>query len=598
MTDKNDSGKMIGMNLNKNLLSQLKQVKLLFGTAVIGGLAAGIFVLFQARVLSKIINQVFLEQNTLSQVKPLLWILLLIIFLRALIFFFSEVVSSRLAIYVKSNLRENLIRKINQLGPNFTRQQQSSQLISAAIKGVETLDAYYGQYLPQIILAALVPLTFLVLVFPLDFLSALVLLLTAPLIPVFMFLIGKNAEKLTGRQWNALNRLSTYFYDTLKGLTTLKTLNQSIKQKETIREIDKEYLSATMSVLRVTFLSALALELISTLSTAVVAVQIGLRLLHGGIPFEEAFFILLIAPEFYLPLRNLGLRFHAGMSGVSASKDIFKILDFPGRQNNIELVSPDSFLQDDLAADFFKDFTISFKDVKYRYETRNENAVNGITFEIRKGSLTALVGPNGAGKSTTADLLMHFIEPVNGEIYYNKTSLRFIPAAEWQRFISWVPQQPYLFQGTIFENIQMAAPNAGPEKIIEACRLANLHEFVSGLPKGYETLIGENGMNLSGGQAKRLALARAFLKNAPLLIMDEPTAHLDPQQENLLREATQKICRTRTVLVIAHRVSTIFNADNILVLDQGRIIQKGNHKVLLQEPGLYQSFVQAFRGEA
>ena len=598
MTEKIESGKMIGMNLNKNLLSQLNRVKLLFGAAVIGGLAAGVFVLFQARVLSKIINQVFLEQNTLLQVKPFLWKLLLIIISRFFIFYFSEIVSSRLAIQVKTNLRQNLIQKIGQLGPNFTRQQQSSQLISAAIKGVETLDTYFGQYLPQIILAALVPLTFLVFVFPLDFLSALVLILTAPLIPLFMFLIGKNAEKLTGQQWGALTRLSTHFYDTLKGLTTLKTLNQSLNQKKIIREIDKEYLTATMSVLRVTFLSALALELISTLSTAVVAVQIGLRLLHGGIPFEEAFFILLIAPEFYLPLRNLGLRFHAGMNGVSASKDIFKILDHPGGNKNLELGSRDLSLNKNLSDILAKDFTISFRNVKYRYEARNENALNGITFDLKKGSLTALVGPNGAGKSTTADLLMQFIEPIKGEITLGELSLHSIPTDEWQKLISWVPQHPYLFQGTILENIRLANPNAANEKIIGASRLANLDEFVTALPQGYETLIGENGLNLSGGQAKRLALARAFLKDAPLLIMDEPTAHLDPQQEHLLKDSTEKICQTRTVLIIAHRISTILNADNILVLDQGRIIQKGNHKSLLQEPGLYLNFVRAFQGEA
>ena len=585
------------MNLNKNLLSQLSLVKLLFAAAISGGLAAGVFVLLQANCLSEIINEVFLNHKNLSEVFPLLWSLLAIIFARTVIFYFAEITSSTIAIKVKSGLRENLIRKIEQLGPQYTRQKLSSNLISAALKGVETLDAYYSQYLPQIILAALIPLTFLIFVFPIDLLSGLILLLTAPLIPFFMFLIGKNSEKLTGRQWGALKRLSNHFYDTLKGLTTLKSLNQSLKQKETIQEIDGEYFSATMGVLRITFLSALALELLSTLSTAIVAVQIGLRLLHGGIPFEEAFFILIIAPEFYLPLRNLGLRFHAGMSGVSASRDIFVILDQPLPSGPYVKNKPSISQVSDLANILSKDFTITFSEVKYKYGNRNENALNGVNFELQKGSLTALVGPNGAGKSTTADLLMRFIEPFSGEILLNGIPLLNFPVSEWQKFITWVPQRPYLFQGTILENLRLANPVAQENEIFDAAQKANLHEFVNNLPKGFETLIGENGMNLSGGQAKRLALARAFLKNAPLLIMDEPTAHLDPQQENLLREATERICRTRTGLIIAHRISTIHNADCILVLDRGRIVQNGIHNKLIQEPGLYQSFAQAYQGE-
>ena len=585
------------MNLNKNLLSQLSQVKLLFAAAISGGLAAGIFVLLQANCLSEIINEVFLNHKNLSEVFPLLWSLLAIIFARTVIFYFAEITSSTIAIKVKSGLRENLIRKIEQLGPQYTRQKLSSNLISAALKGVETLDAYYSQYLPQIILAALIPLTFLIFVFPIDLLSGLILLLTAPLIPFFMFLIGKNSEKLTGRQWGALKRLSNHFYDTLKGLTTLKSLNQSLKQKETIQEIDGEYFSATMGVLRITFLSALALELLSTLSTAIVAVQIGLRLLHGGIPFEEAFFILIIAPEFYLPLRNLGLRFHAGMSGVSASRDIFVILDHPLPSGPFVKNKSSNSQISDLANILSKDFTITFREVKYKYGSRNENALNGVNFELQKDSLTALVGPNGAGKSTTADLLMRFIEPFSGEILLNGIPLHNFPVSEWQKFITWVPQRPYLFQGTILENLRLANPVAQENEIFDAAQKANLHEFVNNLPKGFETLIGENGMNLSGGQAKRLALARAFLKNAPLLIMDEPTAHLDPQQENLLREATERICRTRTGLIIAHRISTIHNADCILVLDRGRIVQNGIHNKLIQEPGLYQSFAQAYQGE-
>ena len=446
MTEKLDSGKIEIMNLNKNLLSQLNLVKMLFTAAIICGFAAGIFILLQAGFLSQAIKDVFLNQKDLAGVMPLLWMILAIIIGRALISYLSEIITSLLAIKVKANLREKLITKIDQLGPRFTRQEQSSDLITAAIKGVETLDAYYSQYLPQIILAALVPLTFLTAVFPLDFLSALILLLTAPLIPFFMFLIGKNAENLTRQQWGALNRLSSFFYDTLKGLTTLKALNQSINQKETIRNVSQDYLSATMGVLRITFLSALVLELISTISTAVVAVQIGLRLLHGGIPFEESFFILLIAPEFYLPLRNLGLRFHAGMNGVSASKDIFRILNQPLPIESDQTKKDFAASGKNLEQIFSEDFRVVFNEVKFKYPNRNENALNGVNFELQKGTLTALVGPSGAGKSTTADLFLGFIKPLSGEIFLNDLPLTQISPTEWQKYITWVPQQPYLFR--------------------------------------------------------------------------------------------------------------------------------------------------------
>jgi ATP-binding cassette subfamily C protein CydD len=472
------------------------------------------------------------------------------------------------------------------LGPAYTRGERSGELANTAVEGIEALDAYFRQYLPQLALAALVPLTVLIFVFPLDWVSGLVMLLTAPLIPVFMILIGSLAESLTRRQWTSLSRMSAHFLDVLQGLATLKLFGRSREQYRIIAQISDEFRETTMGVLRVTFLSALVLELVATISTAVVAVQIGLRLLYGQLAFQQGFFVLLLAPEFYLPLRLLGTRFHAGMQGVAAAQRIFEVLETPA--------ATDSARSSGRPAASPKRLDIRFSGVHYAYEEGKRPALNGLSFELPQGRSLALVGPSGAGKSTVAYLMLRFIEPDQGAITVGGQPLDALSPAAWREQVAWVPQNPYLFHGTVAENIRLARPGASLDQVESAASQASASAFIEALPKGYDTIIGERGARLSGGEAQRIALARAFLKDAPLLILDEATANLDPEIEAMVQEAMARLLSGRTALIIAHRLGTVYRADRIVVLDRGQLAQEGSHIDLMQQSGLYRRLVGAY----
>jgi ATP-binding cassette subfamily C protein CydD len=345
----------------------------------------------------------------------------------------------------------------------------------------------------------------------------------------------------------------------------------------------------TLRVLRIAFLSALTLELLSTLSTAVVAVEIGLRLLYARMDFQQALFILVLAPEFYLPLRLLGLRFHSGMSGTSAARRIFEILDTPLPQASL---ATGQTLQAHLL--HIKDNPgIRFEHVGHTYAARSLPALSDVSIEIPDGQVTALVGLSGAGKSTLAAMLLRFIEPDQGLIRVDGQLLASIPPAEWRQHLSWVPQMPTLFNGSLAENLLLAKPGASAAELETACQQADLLDFILTLPMGFSTPIGERGTRLSGGQAQRLALARAYLRNSPVLILDEPTSNLDPLQESRLLDSIHSLVHGRTTLLIAHRLNTVQQAGNIIVLASGKVVESGTHASLLRSAGAYANLVQA-----
>jgi ATP-binding cassette subfamily C protein CydD len=579
------------IKIDRRLLRQARAARLALAVAVGLGLLGGVAIVVQARLLSQGVGQVFLAGDTLGGVGALLLAFLVLSLARAGLTWGGEVAANAVASRVKHDLRAQLTAHLLALGPAYARGERSGELANTAVEGIEALDAYVRQYLPQLALAALVPLTILLFVFPLDWVSGLVMLLTAPLIPLFMILIGNLADALTRQQWTSLSRMSAYFLDVLQGLTTLKLFGQSREQVRAIARISDRYRHTTMGVLRVTFLSALALEMVATLSTAVVAVQIGLRLLYGHLTFEQGFFVLLLAPEFYLPLRLLGTRFHAGMAGVAAAQRIFEVLSIEPGAGAAAVPAP--------ALSLDLNHRLSFDDVYYAYDDGQRPALNGLSFDLAPGEKVALVGPSGAGKSTVAYLLLRFVEPDRGRIIVGGRPLSELPAAAWREQVSWVPQEPYLFHGTVADNIRLARPNAGLDGVTRAARQAHAHAFVEALPQGYDAVIGERGARLSGGEAQRIALARAFLKDAPLLILDEATAHLDPEIETQVQEVMDRLLAGRTALVIAHRLGTVYRADRILVMDRGRIVEQGAHADLMQRGGLYRELVGAYsRGGA
>lgn len=578
------------MRLDPRLLNEAGKRRPPFILSLGLGLMGGLFSVLQARYLSWAIDGVFLKKQSFQEIQGLVFVMLLVILLRAVTAWGSEVAAGSVAAVVKLDLRARLYAHIAALGPSYTAGERSGELANTLMEGIESLEAYFGQYLPQLALAALVPLTVLIFVFPIDLISGLVLLLTAPLIPIFMILIGSLAEALTRKQWLSLSRMNAYFLDVLQGLTTLKILGRSREQARVINQLSERYRDVTMRVLRVAFLSALTLELIATLSTAVVAVEIGLRLLYGQMAFVQALFILILAPEFYLPLRLLGTRFHAGMAGFEAAQRIFPILSLPAVQDETQEAAG---MVKHQPHGISNSGSIVFKDVAFQYPD-DRAALTGADFSINPGSLTALVGPSGSGKSTVAWLLLRFLEPQAGLILTGDTDLKEIPPDAWRRQVAWVPQKPTLFKDTIAANLCLARPDATSDELMQAASQAGIGDFIHSLPLGYDTMLGEGGATLSGGQAQQIAIARAFLKNAPLLILDEPSSSLDPETEDELQKAIQGLAQSRTTLVIAHRLATVRNADCIVVLDHGKVVQIGRHADLLNQPGIYQELVDAW----
>ena len=575
--------------LNKELLSEARKHVFYLVLSILLGAAIGGAIIWQAWLVSKIISQVFLENHSLQQVKSQIGLLVAVIFVRAILLFLRDMASGELSSSVMYSLRNELFSRVFRFGPVGIGKEQTGELSSVIFQGIERLDVYFREYMPQLFLAGIIPVLILVFVFPLDWLTGLIFLFTAPLIPMFMILIGKQAEYETQRQWKNLGLLNGYFFDVVRGLETLKNFGQSKSIISDIRRKSERHAELTLKVLRIAFLSALVLEMLATISAAVVAVQIGLRLMYGRMAFVDGLFLLVLAPEFYFPLRQLGASFHSGKDGVAAAERIFSLLD----QSDVQVVSQDS--GDDVVK--FEE-KLEFQNVSYQYTDREKPSVIDLNFMIKAGQKTALVGPSGAGKSTTAALVLGFVHPQEGQIKIDGARLLPETSAAWREKIGYIPQFPYLFQGTVIDNLRIVKENTTFEEIEEAIRLANADEFINNLPEKYETILGEDGTRLSRGQAQRIALARAFLRKAPLLVVDEPTASLDPKNDRLIGESLKELMRLSTVLVIAHRLPTVMDADQILVFDAGRIVEFGKHPELLEKQGLYSKLVAGSEGAA
>lgn len=547
--------------ISRRLLQQLKDYPAACVFLVATILFAGFCLIGQARYLAIVIDSVFLQGLSLEEILPPLSMFLVLSLLRALLTWSGDLLAQRVSGNVKQQLRHDLLSRALQVGAVKQQDDRSGEWVSVIGEGVEKLDGYYRLYLPQVIQAALLPVSILFITFPYDRITGWILLGVAPLIPLFMVLIGSSARKATEQQWNKLQSLSAEFVDILSGITTLKIFGRAGDKARRMRTLNETFRDLTMKVLRLTFLSALVMELISTLSTAVLAVQIGLRLLYANIAFLDALFILILAPDFFLPLRMLGLRFHAGMEATAAAVDIFHLLDRepPSRRGSRK-------------ADGVKGQAIRFEQVSYTYPQREEPAVESLSFTLPAGETTVLAGPSGAGKSTIARLLLGFLEPDAGTIFIGENDLANLDHESWRDHVAWVPQRPLLLHATVLENIRFAAPEASMAAVQQAARHAHADSFIEKLPAGYATPIGEHGMRLSGGQAQRLALARAFLKDAPILILDEPAAQLDLESEALLLDSLERLTEGRTVLLIAHRQQTIQHARHRIILRDGKLV--------------------------
>ena len=547
------------------------------------GLVAGLAVIVQAALLAWVVDAVIVRGATLPSVWPALVAMLPAVGLRFVAVQAAQRYAFAGAATLRIALRGELIRKIQALGPAWLANESSGALSTHLVAGVDALEGYYARWLPQRALSALLPLAFVAVIFPVDRVSGLVLVLTAPLIPLFMALLGKDAVAANQRQWRRLARLSARLLDTLAGLATLKRFNASRREAEIVARVSESYRVSTMEVLRIAFLSSVALEFLSTVSIAMVAVLIGFNLLYAKVHFQPAFFVLLLAPEFYLPLRTLGTHYHARIEAIAAAERIADILaaplpSHPAQRAMLRQSQP---------------CRIRFESVSFAH-AEGCAALDALSFVAAPGAVTALVGPSGAGKSTALNLLLGFASPQAGSISIEGMDLSAIDEASWLANVAWVPQRAHLFAGTVLENLRLASPDASFARVREAAELADADEFIAALPAGYDTLVGERGIGLSGGQIQRLALARAFLKDASVVLLDEPTAHLDARTQERIHAAIERLARGRTVLLAAHRPATARLATHIVVIDRGRAVESGSHDELMSRDGLYRRMVGAY----
>lgn len=545
--------------------------------AIALGSINGLLMIGQMALLAWIINQLIFAEQALSSLTPYLCGLLGLILLRALMGYGADRYSRRAAMQIKHSIRQQLLQHLFLLGPGYTRQQGAGKLSQLLHQGVDSLEDYFAGYLPVIAYCSVIPLAILVAVFPMDWKSGLVMMLTAPMVPMFMIMIGHRAQRLNQEHWAKLLRMSSHFLDIIQGLTQLKLFNASRQEIEAVKRISKSYGDQTMSILKVAFLSSFALEFLASVAIALVAVTLGFRLYYGTVDYMLALWILLLAPEFYLPFRQLGAQYHAKMAGVTAATDMLTLLQQPLQQT-------------DSTEQFNGPFTINLNNVNYAYPGRKQTLTD-INLSLSDHGLYAFIGESGAGKSTLIDLILGFISPQQGELKINNTILSSDNRDSWLQHCGWIAQQGHIFYGSLGFNVALTQ-DYDEARVMQALTQAGLADFVSQLPKKLDAQIGETGVGISGGQAQRLALARAFYHQPSVLILDEPSSHLDKDTEAIVSQAIRDYAEDHLVIVIAHRLHTVVDAKQIIMLENGRVLERGTHEELLQLQGGYADLLQ------
>ena len=569
---------MIQRTAFKALLEHKGQLLLLGLTCLVESLA----IVGQAWFFGTLINNFIFSENTLHDERYSIIYLGIAIIVRLLAHYIQESVANRLGSAVKATFRERALEHMFKLG--VQHKERHGDVIHMLTDGLEQVDAYVARYIPQILYAIMIPLIMGIAIVDTLPIIGIILIITVPLIPFFMILIGKQADRLNKEQWERMSFLSGHFLDVLQGITTLKLFGRAKDQIKVIGRLSEEFKDSTLRVLRVAFLSALVLELVSTISTALIAVYLGLTLLDGEISFFSAFFILLLAPEFYTPFRQLGAAFHTGMAGKTS---ILKYEEFMNRQPSLP-IGGQSQLKGKVQAIEIKDLTFTYAD--------SENGVQHISLEAKRNSPIMLVGESGAGKSTIAHIIGGFLTAPKGSVTIDGLDLCDIDIEWWRQQITYVSQHPHIMKGTLRDVLSFGM-NVSDEEIIEACKEVQLLDVINRQQDGLDTVIGEGGLGLSGGERQRVALVRAFLRKGQVLILDEVTAHLDVKTEAIISSAIKRLMDNKIVIIIGHRLQTMHWASTLYVLKHGRIIQQGSYAKLLAVDGYFKDLVTSGLGE-
>lgn len=536
----------------------------LIHVATLSGLLATACWLATACLIALTVDRVWNEGGNLESVAGILSVMVGLAAFRALLAGLAEFLTMEAAIRVKTTLRTRLRTKLFELGPLFTHNERAGQLVHTVTASVETLDPYIRSYLPAKRLALMTPILVFVLISVIDPLVAPILLFAGPILVVLFALIGARTKELVQRRERELSWMSAQFLDVLQGLPTLKMFGRSREQAQTIKAVSQSHGNMTMDVLRTAFQTSLVLEWGATAATALVAITVSVRLMAGSLPFDQALAVLILTPEFFHPLRHLAVHYHAGSAGIEALERVYAVLDAPLPHVKAQSIFPTS-MQSPLTPDSPPE--IRFEAIEARYAPEVAPVLVNVSMVFRRGQITALIGPTGAGKSTIANLLLRFVEPTSGRIVADDVPIGAMDPDEWREQIALVSQHPFLFNGTVADNLLLARPLASLDEIIDAAKAAQAHDFIARLHNGYATEVGERGARLSGGQIQRIALARAFLKDAPVLILDEATSHLDTRIEAAVLEAVAERRSSRTTLLICHREAALQFAGQIYVIE-------------------------------
>lgn len=590
------------MSAQRNRLILLGFMSLALGAAMIG----------QAALLAEAVQRIFVQRASFSSVVVILGALLAVMAARTLLSYGNGIIGLHMAASAKTEMRAAVLRKLAHASVASTLRGQTGGKVSVALDAVDEADSYFSQYMPRMIEAAIIPVLILVIVFTKHMNSGLIMLVTAPFIPIFMVLVGLKTKNKSEEKFAQLAEFSGTFLDSLQGLVSLKLFGRTDHQQQEIERSSLGYRDATMGILRIAFTNTFMLESIVMLSIGVVALELALQLLvFKSLSFHTAFLILLLVPEFYSLLKNTGTAFHSGRTSMGAVRKVEEMLtetreagavtdgqEGAGKRDRTnrgdQMDTADKSETADLGLIRMPP-SIELRDVRFRYAPDSFELAAG-SMSFGPGEQIAIVGKSGSGKTTLLHVIAGLLAPTSGEVLVNGRPLAGYDEAHWFDHVSYITQHPYIFAGTFADNIAIGAgKNVSRDEVVQAAEAAGLAAVAAELEQGYDTFVGEGGRGLSGGEKQRLALARAFLKRPAVILFDEPTVGLDLHTERVLQRSIAELASKATMITVAHRLYTIRHADRILFMDNGVLLDSGRHDELLASLPQYAEMVDAQR---